>query len=544
MQATSAQWWKNATIYQIYPRSFSDANGDGIGDLQGITSKLDYVKSLGVDAIWLSPFFKSPMVDFGYDVSDYCDVDPMFGTLEDFDQLIEAAHDRGLKVIIDQILSHTSDQHPWFKESRKDKVNDKADWYVWQDPAVDGNPPNNWVSVFGGSSWQWDTVRRQYYLHNFLTEQPDLNVHNPEVQLELLKVLEFWLKRGVDGFRMDAINFCFHNQSLENNPAKELRLEDYGDQPPVNQYDYQLHAHDKSQPENLVFLQQVRKLLDLYPGTMAVGEIGDDNMIDIMTQYTTDNRLHCAYSFELLTETCDAEFLRDIIGRSDKLIHQGWACWSTSNHDVPRVITRWNKPGTNDKLARQRAALFWLLQFSLRGNCCIYQGEELGLPEAEINFEELQDPYGINLWPEFKGRDGCRTPMPWNSQEPNAGFTSGSPWLPVKAPHVALSVDKAETDQESLLHRFRALSAWKSSLPILANAPIELLDNSNDILAFYRDDGSQRLLVALNMGYEPAELQLDELEVLADHTPEGFSYTLGHNSIALAEGGAVVLAIR
>ncbi len=544
MHANNTEWWKNATIYQIYPRSFADSNGDGIGDFKGITEKLDYVKSLGVDAIWLSPFFKSPMVDFGYDVSDYCDVDPMFGSLDDFDAFIAAAHNRGLKVIIDQILSHTSDQHPWFIESRKDRTNSKHDWYVWQDPKPDGNPPNNWVSVFGGSSWQWDTVRRQYYLHNFLTEQPDLNVHNPEVQSALLDSLEFWLKRGVDGFRMDAINFCFHDQSLANNPAKFDTLGEYGELPPVNQYDYQQHINDKSQPENLAFLQQVRKLLDRYPGTMTVGEIGDDNMVKIMTEYTTDNRLHCAYSFELLTETCDADFLRDIITRSDKLIHEGWACWSTSNHDVPRVITRWNKKDTDPKLAQQRAALFWLLQFSLRGNCCIYQGEELGLPEAEINFEELQDPYGINLWPEFKGRDGCRTPMPWSMNEANAGFSTGTPWLPVKPPHTALSVDQLEADSNSLLHRFRALTSWKNSLPILANAPIELLDNTNDVLAFYRDDGSQRLLVALNMGYEATELNVDALEVLADHTPAGFDHSIEHNLIKLPAGGAAVLAVR
>ena len=544
MQLKIAEWWKNATVYQIYPRSFADANGDGIGDIEGITNKLDYVKSLGVDAIWLSPFFKSPMVDFGYDVSDYRDVDPMFGSLQDFDRFIEAAHNLGLKVIIDQILSHTSNQHPWFIESRKSQTNDKSDWYVWHDPAPDGNPPNNWVSVFGGSSWAWDTVRRQYYLHNFLTEQPDLNVHNPAVQDQLLGDLEFWLKRGVDGFRMDAINFCFHNQQLTNNPAKHDTLAGYGEQPPINQYDYQQHVHDKSQPENLVFLQRVRALLDQYPDTMAVGEIGDDNMVELMTAYTTERRLHCAYSFELLDTQCDAAFLRDIITRSDQLIHDGWACWSTSNHDVPRVITRWNKADTSPQLAQQRAALFWLLQFSLRGNCCIYQGEELGLPEIDIHFDELQDPYGINLWPEFKGRDGCRTPMPWVKDAANAGFSTGEPWLPVKQPHANLSVDQLEADPTSLLHRFRALTAWKNAHSILADAPMQLIDNSGDILAFYRDNGSERVLVALNMGYDTASIEIEDLEVLANITPDRFDHTINHNRIDLPAGGAAVLSVR
>jgi len=537
-------WWQNAAIYQIYPRSFADGNGDGIGDFKGITEKLDYIKSLGVDAIWLSPFFKSPMVDFGYDVSDYRDVDPMFGSLEDFDLFIDKAHSLGLKVIIDQILSHTSDQHPWFIESRSSRTNDKRDWYIWQDAKPDGTVPNNWVSVFGGSSWEWDTVTKQYYLHNFLTEQPDLNVHNPAVQEQLLADLKFWLDRGVDGFRMDAINFCFHNQSLANNPAKYDSIEAFGAEPPVNQYDYQQHVNDKTQPENLVFLQRVRSLLDQYPGTMAVGEIGDDNMVDVMTAYTTDNRLHCAYSFELLSEQCSAEFLRDIITRSDRLIHEGWACWSVSNHDVPRVITRWNPSDISETLAEKRAELFWLLQFSLRGNCCIYQGEELGLPEAEIEFEELKDPYGINLWPEFKGRDGCRTPMPWAHDQANAGFSTATPWLPVKAPHAQRSVDVLEADSNSLLHRFRALTEWKNLHPTLNQGSVEIIEDTGEILAFYRQLEDQRILVAINLGFEEHCIEVDNLDVLSDITPAGFDNSVDVNRITLKAAGAALLSVR
>jgi len=538
-------WWQNATIYQIYPRSFADSNGDGIGDIQGIISKLDYVASLGVDAIWLSPFFKSPMVDYGYDVSDYRDVDPMFGTLDDFDELVEQAHKRGLKIIIDQILSHTSDQHPWFQESKSSRSNDKADWYVWADSKPDGNPPNNWVSVFGGSSWKWDTVRRQYFLHNFVEEQPDLNLHNPAVQDQLISDLKFWLDRGVDGFRMDAINFCFHNESLADNPPKQAVLADYGEMPPVNQYDYQLHINDKTQPQNLVFLQRVRELLDQYPDTMAVGEIGDDNMVDVMTAYTTDNRLHCAYSFELLTEDCSADFIRDIVKRSDTLIHQGWACWSTSNHDVPRVMTRWNHGDFTQQQKIARARLFWLMQFALRGNCCIYQGEELGLEEIELEYHELKDPYGINLWPEFKGRDGCRTPMPWEASADHAGFSTATPWLPVRDSHAELAVDRCEADKTSLLHDFRALTKWKSEYPELSMATVKMIDNTGDLLVFERELDSKKLLCVLNMGGSEASLDISGYKVIENITPAMFSSQVSadQQTVSLPVAGALIVRV-
>ena len=542
MALQSPEWWRNGIIYQVYPRSFNDTSGDGIGDLKGVTAKLDYIDSLGVDAVWLSPFYKSPMVDFGYDVADYRDVDPMFGSLADFDELIAEAHAKGLKVVIDQIYSHTSDQHAWFEESRQSRDNPKADWYVWADTKPDGNPPNNWVSVFGGSSWKWDTRRNQYYLHNFLTEQPDLNVHNPEVQEQLLADLRFWLDRGVDGFRLDAINFCCHNQSLEDNPPKHATLAEYGDQIPPNQYDYQWHVNDKTQPETAAFLQRVRAVLDEYPGTMAVGEIGDDNMIDVMTQYTTDNRLHCAYSFELLAEDCDAEFFRRIIRESNDLITKGWACWSIGNHDVPRVITRWNSDALSQAAKEDRAALFWLMQFTLRGNSCIYQGEELGLSEAEIAFEDLQDPYGINLWPEFKGRDGCRTPMPWDSSLPHAGFSTEKPWLPVVSEHVARSVDVMEADSSSLLHRFRSVVDWKNQQQWLKLADMELIEDTGDLLAFYRDVDGHRYIVILNLGVSQLSYPLFTAGA-EDLTPDNYAHEISPSAVVLPPSGAVVLKL-
>ncbi|GAB2888510.1 alpha-glucosidase [Microbulbifer echini] len=542
MSGNSTEWWRNSVIYQIYPRSFCDANGDGIGDLPGITQKLDYVKSLGVDAIWISPFFKSPMVDFGYDVADYRDVDPIFGRLQDFDQLIEAAHARGLKIIIDQILSHTSDRHPWFEESRASRDNPKADWYVWQDPKDDGNPPNNWVSVFGGGSWRWCTRRRQYYLANFLKEQPDLNVHNPEVQEQLLADMKFWLDRGVDGFRLDAVNFIFHQQALNDNPARPLKLDEKG-LPPVNHYDYQWHKNDKSQPENLVFLQRVRKLLDQYPGTVTVGEVGDDNTHKIMAEYTTDQRLHMAYSFDLLTEDCSAPFLRETLEKNRAVIEKGWPCWSISNHDVPRSITRWNR-GFSPALAHKRTPLFLLMQLTLRGSVCVYQGEELGLAEADIAFEDLVDPYGINLWPEFKGRDGCRTPMPWtNTSADNAGFTTGKPWLPVSEEHQNLAVNLQEDSQYSMLNQFRALIEWHRHLPnSLATAQQEVIDTDNDLMVFVRHTEKERLLVVLNLGATEEVFSLPEAFVGAeDITPNLFAKEHSGSTLVLPPAGACVL---
>ncbi|MEW5249247.1 alpha-amylase family glycosyl hydrolase [Microbulbifer sp. 2201CG32-9] len=499
MSGKSTAWWRNSVIYQIYPRSFCDANGDGIGDLPGITQKLDYVQSLGVDAIWISPFFKSPMADFGYDVSDYRDVDPLFGDLDDFDRLIEAAHQRHLKVIIDQILSHSSDQHPWFRESRSSRDNPRADWYVWADPKADGSVPNNWMSNFGGTAWRWCSRRRQYYLTNFLEQQPDLNLHNPAVQTQLLADLKFWLDRGVDGFRLDAINHAFHHQSLADNPPRPPALDEKG-LPPVNTYRYQWHVYDKSQPENLLFLQRVRQLLEQYPGAVAMGEVCDDKTQEIMADYTSGKRLHMAYSFDLLAEDCSADFLRETLHKNRRVIAQGWPCWSIANHDVPRPMTRWNKGFSNEQ-ARARLPLFLLMQLTLRGSVCLYQGEELGLEEADIAFEDLRDPYGISLWPEFKGRDGCRTPMPWvDHGEINAGFSRVKPWLPVPPVHRGKAVSIQEEDPGSTLNQFRALLNWHRQWPGLAVAEQEAIEDGGALLLFCRRAETEEFFVGLNLG--------------------------------------------
>ncbi|MHA3915107.1 alpha-amylase family glycosyl hydrolase [Halovulum sp. GXIMD14793] len=489
-------WWRGAVIYQIYPRSYQDSNHDGVGDLSGIIHRLPYVASLGVDAIWISPFFTSPMKDFGYDVSNYCDIDPLFGTLGDFDALILKAHDLGIRVMIDLVLSHTSDQHPWFQESRSSRNNSKADWYVWADPKPDGTPPNNWLSIFGGPAWAWDGVRRQYYLHNFLTEQPDLNLHNPDVQDALLDVARFWLDRGVDGFRLDTINFYFHDAQLRDNPALDPAERNSTIAPEVNPYNFQNHLYDKNQPENLVFLERFRALMDSYQDIAAVGEVGDAQYgLEIMGEYTRgDKRMHMCYSFDMLgpepmTGASTARMLKNL----NQTAPDSWSCWAMSNHDVTRHASRW---GLSDDAARLHAALL----VSLRGSVCLYQGEELGLTEAYVSYEELQDPYGKEFWPKYKGRDGCRTPMPWTTDTPTGGFTDGTPWLPVAMEHLPMSVAAQEQNPDSMLNFYRQLIAFRSNHPVFAKGEMEVVLATDQMFSFIRSmPGGKDMFCAFNL---------------------------------------------
>lgn len=498
MAVIRKDWWRGGVIYQVYPRSFLDSNDDGIGDLPGVIAKLDYIASLNVDAIWLSPFFTSPMKDFGYDVSDYRGVDPIFGTLDDFCTLVAAAHERGLRIIIDQVLNHCSDQHPWFAESRSSRSNDKADWFVWADPNPDGTPPNNWLSVFGGSAWTWEGRRKQYYLHNFLASQPDLNFHCEAVQQQLLDDMEFWLQLGVDGFRLDAANFYFHDQALRNNPPN-LDIREGGIGVRVdNPYAYQRHLYDKTQPQNLDFLRRLRALLERYPGTATVAEIGCDDSLRTMAAYTSGgDTLHMAYSFDLLTAQCSPAYIRSTIEAIEGELGDGWPCWSVGNHDVVRVMSRWAHEG---EATPERGRLLMSLLLSLRGSVCLYQGEELGLPEAELAFEDLVDPYGITFWPEFKGRDGCRTPMPWVRDGVHAGFSSQQPWLPLDERHRALAVDVQEADAASMLNSYRRFLAWRQEQPLLIDGDIQVRYHDDDLLVFERRLGEQAWLCLFNLG--------------------------------------------
>ena len=512
-------WWRGAVIYQIYPRSFRDTNGDGIGDLAGIAQGLDYIADLGVDGIWISPFFTSPMHDFGYDVADYCGIDPSFGTFADFDHIIEKAHGLGLKVIIDQVYSHTSDEHAWFQESRADRANPKADWYVWADPKPDGSPPSNWQSVFGGSAWQWDGPRKQYYLHNFLTSQPDLNVHNPDVQDALLDVARFWLARGVDGFRLDALNFSMHDPELRDNPPSGLPLEQV-----TRPFDMQVKQYNQSHPDITAFLERIRQTIDEFPGRFTVAEVGGPEPLAEMKAFTEGGkRLDSAYNFDFLyAPRLTAPLVRATLSQWSGEAGEGWPSWAFSNHDAPRSVTRWTRDGDHPRAAR----LGLMLLLSLRGNPIIYQGEELGLPQGEVAFEDLRDPEAIANWPHTLGRDGARTPMPWQASAPQAGFSSANcTWLRLDPAHTGLAADRQAPDPASTLSYTRQILALRREFPALVSGDITLIDAPDDIVAFLRSSDGETVLCAFNLGdtaiaWSPPE-GWDAAEVLATESAVG-----------------------
>jgi alpha-glucosidase len=522
------EWWRGSVTYQVYPRSFQDTDGDGIGDIPGITARLPHIAALGVDAVWLSPIFTSPMADMGYDVSHYTDIDPLFGTLADFDAMVARAHELGLKVIIDQVLSHSSAEHPFFKESRADRTNSKADWYVWADPNLDGTPPNNWVSVFGGSAWEWDSRRRQYYLHNFLPSQPDFNFHNTDVQDWLLDTMRFWLDRGVDGFRLDTVNYYFHDRKLRSNPPEQRE----DTRPAVNPYDMQDHLYSKTRPENIAFLERIRALLDEYEGRAMVGEVGEGRRaVQVMAEYTSGpKRLHMAYSFEMLGPQFTPDHFRSRIEGFFTGAPDGWPCWAFSNHDVIRHVTRWADHGAQDDVARLAAALL----LSFEGSICLYQGEELGQTETDIEYHELTDPPGFKFWPDYKGRDGCRTPMVWDATD-HGGFTTGTPWLPVKAAQLARHVAAQDGVAGSVLETYRALLAFRRATPALREGRTSFADVAEPLLAFRRGDA---LTCVFNLSALPQELVMTGA-LTGPHQAAVFEdglLRLGANGFAFVEG--------
>jgi alpha-glucosidase len=471
MMSVAHAWWHGASIYQIYPRSFADSNGDGIGDLAGITKNLEHVASLGVD--------------------------PIFGTLADFKALVERAHELNLRVIIDQVLSHTSDRHPWFQESRASRDNARADWYVWADPRPDGSPPSNWQSVFGGSAWTWDARRGQYYLHNFLVEQPDLNVHNPAVQDALLACAGIWLDAGVDGFRLDAINYAMHDPLLRDNPA----LPPDG-KPRTRSVDFQRSLYNKSHADVPRFVERIRALVDRYGGRFTVAEVGGESAeADMRVYLDGEARFHTAYGFKFLyADALTADLVRDSLSAWPTTGRAGWPSWAFSNHDAPRAVSRWFAAA--DRAAGARLSM--LLLVSLRGNIFLYQGEELGLPQAQIGFADLKDPEAIANWPQTLGRDGARTPMPWHHSRPHAGFTTGTPWLVLGAEHAQLAVDVQQRDPESQLNITRRLLALRNRCAALRTGSLRWLDTPSGVLAFERATPDQRLLCVFNLEAAPA----------------------------------------
>ena len=491
-------WWKGAAIYQIYPRSYMDANGDGIGDLPGITLRLPHIASLGVDAIWISPFFVSPMKDFGYDVADYCDVEPIFGTLADFDKLIARAHDLGLKVLIDQVYSHTSDEHAWFAESRSDRTNPKNDWYVWADAKPDGSPPSNWQSVFGGPAWTWDARRGQYYMHNFLSSQPQLNLHNRAAQDAVLGVMRFWLDRGVDGFRIDALNFAMHDPELRDNPPAPA-----SDRPRTRPFDFQLKRYNQSHSAIPDFIARIRALTNEYEAVFTVAEVGGDEAEAEMKAFTEgETHLNSAYGFNFLyAERLTPGLVCSALAQWPDGDGIGWPSWAFENHDAPRAVSRWWADGEREAAARMKV----LLLACLRGNIIIYQGEELGLTQVDIPFDQLHDPEAIANWPLTLSRDGARTPMPWTGAD-DAGFGSPTPWLPVGEENRGRSVEAQEADPGSILHATRTAIALRNAHPALHHGMVESCRAEGDILDLMRSADGQRLRCLFNLAAAPRQI--------------------------------------
>jgi alpha-glucosidase len=508
-------WWRGAAIYQVYLQSFYDGNDDGLGDLPGLLQHLDYVAALGVDAIWISPFYPSPMEDSGYDVADYRNVDPRFGTLADFDAVVARAHALGLKIVIDQVWSHTSALHPWFRESRAGRTGDKAAWYVWADPNRDGSPPNNWLSVFGGSAWQWDAGRRQYYLHHFLPSQPKLDLSNPQVIAAHFANAEFWLARGVDGFRLDAIDFMLHDDALRDNPPNPMA------QTPWNPFRLQRHVHDMCHPTSQALMTKLRRFVDRFPGTITIGELSSEvGALDRIAAMTGSTRLHMAYTLGVMKAAFNPATIRQAIQEAAVLNRTGWLCWSFSNHDVERVASRWNPRGRHAAaFARMQMAML----LSLPGSICLYQGEELGLPEARLPFGALRDPFGLTFYPAYGGRDGARTPMPWVSGQLHCGFSRAEQtWLPVAPGHDGLAIDRQEAEAGSTLDCYRHMLRWRKHHPSLTIGGLDLIDLPDPLVAWRRQFGDDRVVAIFNTGEEPVTLSTSGLPAFEPAHELGF----------------------
>jgi alpha-glucosidase len=535
-QLTSTPGRNGEVIYQIAIRSFADSNGDGVGDLDGIAKRLDHIAALGADAVWITPFFPSPMADFGYDVADYTGVSPLFGDLNAFHRVVARAHSLGLKVLIDLVASHSSSAHPWFVESASSRDNPRADWYVWVDPKSDGSPPNNWLAVFGGPAWEWHPARRQYYLHNFLSSQPDLNFHNPKVQDAILDAARFWLRLGVDGFRLDVVNYYFHDRLLRSNPPappeRVLRVTSR-----TNPYGWQDHVYDHTRPETLSFVARLRAVVDERPGAFLMGELVTDRFPEKQARaYTAGkNRLHMVYSFDLFADGLNAKTIRQTVTRVDEAIGPGgFVAWAWSNHDVKRVISRFGFEDAADLAAPALTAVLG----SIRGAPCLYQGDELGLVEADVPFEALQDPYGKRFWPEFKGRDGCRTPLAWDDTE-GVGFTTGKPWLPIDPRHRERAVSRQIGVAGSALERTRKFLHWRRTVPALLTGSMILHDAPEPVVVIERRLGRRRVLVAINLGRAPMTFTQNQFAGAIELAGHGFAGSLRGSTLELPGFGVL-----
>jgi alpha-glucosidase len=504
--AAMPAWWKRAVFYEIYPRSFKDSNGDGVGDLNGITEKLDHLAALGVDAIWVTPFYPSPQVDFGYDVSDYENVDPQFGTLADFDRLVAAAHKRKIKVVIDFVLNHTSDQHPFFVESRSSRTNPKRDWYIWRDPKPGGGLPNNWSSSFGPVAWTLDERTGQYYYHYFYTQQPELNWRNPEVERRMLETVRFWLKRGADGFRLDAVNYLYEDPQLRDNPVlPELRFGSTTERE-------QEKKHNRDLPEVQDAMVRLRAFNDqINRESVLIGEAYVPKWEELMRYYgPADNGVHLPFNFFLVMEPArtqlKAQVFRDVIAASERALKGRWTTYVLSNHDIPRAYDRLGDGRNNDRIAKLLAVML----LTLRGSPFLYYGEEIGMVTTDPKtVEEVRDPVGRRYWPLRKGRDGERTPMQWDATA-HAGFTTGTPWLPVPPTARTTNVSAQAADASSLLNFYKRMIRLRRQSPALLDGDYAAVGSDPHVYAYLRRAGGQTMLVALNMSAEARTLALDD----------------------------------
>jgi alpha-glucosidase len=503
----TSPWWQHGVIYQIYPRSFKDSNGDGIGDLRGITSQLEYLSWLGVEAVWISPFYPSPMVDFGYDVSNYTDVDPVFGDLATFDELLQQAHLHGIKVIIDFVINHTSDQHPWFLESRSSRNASRRHWYIWADPQPGGAPPNNWVSLFGGSPWEWDAATGQYYLHSFDKRQPDLNWRNPEVQAAMFDVLRFWLGHQVDGFRIDAAHMIMKDPQLRDNPpnltgARVMHK-------PMGDYSAQFHLYDKGHPDVHGIYRALRRLLDGYGGEhprVAIGEIHILDWKEWASYYgANQDEMHMPFNFGLVSAAWNAQAIRQSVDALEANLPPGaWPNHVLGNHDEPRIVSR---------AGSARARLAMLLLLTLRGTPTLYYGDEIGMHNGDIPPERVYDPMEKNMSGLGLGRDPARTPMQWD-RSPNAGFCPPNvePWLPIPADYQQINVTVEREDPHSMLTLTRTLLEIRRTTPALSGGSYRPVDNvPEDCFVYLRQFGNQRRLIALNFSSREQIVRLAEL---------------------------------
>ena len=498
--AASLAWWQTGTIYQIYPRSFQDSDGDGVGDLGGILDRLEYLVALGVDAIWISPIFPSPMADFGYDVADYCDIERLFGDLKAFDRLVAKAHRLGLKVILDYVPNHTSDRHPWFVESRASRANPKRDWYIWRDPKTDGAAPTNWISEFGGSAWTWDPPTGQFYYHAFLREQPDLNWRNPEVVAAMLAVLRFWLARGVDGFRVDAIHHLVEDEAFRDNPPNPSW---HARMSPARRV---LRTHTMDHPETQDAIAKMRLAVEEYGGDKLL--IGEAYLpIDrLMAYYGADLRgFHLPFNFHLLSTPWTPTAIATLVEAYEaKLPPGGWPNWVLGNHDRPRLATR---------VGHDQARVAAMLLLTLRGTPTIYQGDEIGMSDVPIPTSRVQDPWEKNVPGLGLGRDPERTPMQWSGAR-HAGFSSVDPWLPISADFLAINVETQSSEANSVLSLYRALLALRRSEPAL-NAGAYLPAFATDqVLAYERQLGARKLLITLNLTGRTAMAEVAPVRIL------------------------------